>query len=296
MVMLKRIAAPMALVVALACAGPVLAADPTIDEVYQAARTGHLDQAQQLMNQVLRDHPNSAKAHYVEAEISARAGNIGRAREELATAQRLDPSGGFAKPEALAALQRELARGTASRGPTGYYTTAPRAEERRSSFPWPIVLLVVAGVAIAWALLRRRNPPQYGGGGYPQYPGGVPRAGGPGPGGGYSVPPPGYGPAGYGPPMGGGGLGSGIGGSLASGLAIGAGVAAGEELVHHLVDRDGNRVPAPPEYVPPPPPPDENNNMGGNDFGVSDNGGGWDDGGGSFGGDSGGGGGGDDWT
>jgi hypothetical protein len=294
MVMLKRIAAPLALVVALACAGPVLAADPTVDQVYQAARSGHLDEAQQLMNQVLRDHPNSAKAHYVEAELSARAGNLGRAREELANAQRLDPSGAFAKPEALAELQRQLARGE-SRGPTGYYRTAPVAQERRASFAfWPVILLVVAGVVIAWALLSRRNqPPQYGqyGGQYPR-PGGMPGAG---PGGGYGAPA-GYGP-GYGPPAGG-GMGSGIVGGLASGLAIGAGVAAGEELVHHFTDRDGNRVEAPPGYVPPP---DDNGNMGGNDFGVSDGGNSWDDNGGSFGGgDSGGGdgggGGGGDWT
>lgn len=290
MVMLKRIAAPLVLGVALAWAVPVLAADPTVDDVYTAARAGRLSEAQQLMDQVLKDHPNSAKAHYVESEISARAGNFGRAREELATAQRLDPSGGFAKPESLAALQRELARGSVSRGPTGYYPqTAPRAAEHH--FPWGIVLLVVAGVVIAWALLARRNPPpQYGGG----FGGGVPPAG-PMPGGGYGVPP-GYGPPGYGygPPVGG-GMGSGIVGGLATGLAVGAGVAAGEELVHHMLDRDGNPVPAPPNYVPPPP--DENSNMGGNDFGVSDNSS-WDDNSGSSfgGGDSGGGGGGDDWT
>ncbi len=289
MAMLKRIAAPLVLVTALVCAGPVLAAVPTVDQVYQAERSGHLDQAQQLMYEVLRDKPNSAKAHYVEAEISARAGNFGRARAELARAQQLDPSGGFAKPEALAALQRELARGNGNyRGygsPPGTYV---RPVERRSSFPWGIVLLVVAGVVIAWALLSRRNSPRYGG--YPQAGGGFPGGGGySGPAGGYG--PAGYGPAGYGPPAGG-GLGSGIVGGLASGLAVGAGVAAGEELVRHWIDKDGNRVEGPPpaDYVPP----DDNANMGGNDFGVSDSSS-WDDGGSSFGGDSGGGGG-DDWT
>ncbi|HVW67525.1 MAG TPA: tetratricopeptide repeat protein [Steroidobacteraceae bacterium] len=278
--MFKRIAASTVLVLALS-AGPVLAADPTIDQVYQAAQSGHLDQAQQMMNQVLRDHPNSAKAHYVEAEVAARAGNRTRAREELATAQRIDPSGSFANAGSLAALQRELAR-TSSSG--GYIRAVP--QEHRSSVPWGLILLVVAGVVIAWALLARRNPPQYGG--YTQYPGGVPPVG---PGGGYGGPA-GYGPGGYGPPMGG-GMGSGIVGGLASGLAIGAGVAAGEELVRHMIDRDGNRVPVPPDYVPPA---DDNPNMGGNDFGVT-GGGSWDDSGGgsSWGGDSGGGGG-DDWT
>jgi hypothetical protein len=280
--MFKRIAAPLVLVTALACAGPVLAADPTVDQVYQAARSGHLDEAQQLMNQVLRDHPNSAKAHFVEAEISARAANFPRAREELAKAQQLDPSGAFAKPESLASLQRELARGSSSGvRPNEYRTYPTRAPEHHFNW-WPIILLVGAGFVIVWALRRRT---QY----YPA--GGIPP--GPGPmGGGYGGPG-GYGPAGYGPPMGGGGIGSGIVGGLASGLALGAGVAAGEELVHHWIDKDGNRVEGtpPPGYVPPPQ--DDNANMGGDDFGVSDNSS-WDDGG--SGGDSGGGGGGDDWT
>ncbi len=294
MVMLKRIAAPLVLVAALACTDAVLAATPTVEQVYEAARAGHLDQAQQMMDQVLKDKPNSAKAHYVEAEVSARAGNFARARSELARAQQLDPSGSYAKPEALASLQRELARGSSSGYrslPPGTYAPSQyvRPVEHRSSFPWGIVVLLIAGVVIAWALLSRRTP-RYGGG-YPQYPGAVPPPPGGAPGGGYGAP--GYGPGGYGAPMGGGGMGSGIVGGLASGLALGAGVAAGEELVRHWVDRDGNRHEGPPpaDYIPPP---DDNANMGGNDFGVSDNGS-WDDSGSSFGGDSGGGGG-DDWT
>ena len=285
MAMFKRIAAPLVLVTALACAGPVLAADATVDQVYQAANSGHLDEAQQLMNQVLRDHPNSSKAHFVEAEISAKAGNFPRAREELAKARQLDPSGSFAKPDSLARLERELARGSVYSAPSQYRPY--RAQQEHHFSFWPILLLIGAGFVIVWALMSRRTPPpQY-------YPGGVPPSG---PVGGSYGGPAGYGPAGYGPPMGGGGMGSGIVGGLASGLALGAGVAAGEELVHHWIDRDGNRVegPPPPGYVPPPQ--DDNANMGGDDFGVSDNSS-WDDNsGGSFGGDSGGGGGGDDWT
>jgi hypothetical protein len=40
--------------------------DPTVHQIYEAASSGHLDQAQQMMDEVLRDHPNSAKAHYVQ--------------------------------------------------------------------------------------------------------------------------------------------------------------------------------------------------------------------------------------
>ena len=283
--MFKRFAAPLVLVVALACAGPVLAEDYTPHQIYEMANSGHVDQALQAMNEVLKNHPDKAEAHYVDAELQARVGNFPRAREELATALRLNPSGSFAKPEALAALQRQLARGEVSRGsPSSYPAPVAVREQHRSGSFWPIALLVFAGIVILWALMSRRRPPQY----YPPAAGPVGGGYGPGPMGG------GYGPAGYGPPMGGGGMGSGIVGGLASGLAIGAGVAAGEELVHHFTDRDGNRVEAPPGYVPPP---DDNPNMGGNDFGVSDSNSWGGDSGGSFGGDSGGGGGSDDsWT
>lgn len=280
--MFKRFVAPLVLVVALAGAGPVLANELTPHQVYQLADSGHMDQALAAMNEVLKNHPDKPEAHFVEAELQARVGDYQRAREELATALRLDPSGSFEKrPGALAALQRQIARGD-SRGPVGNYRTVPVQQRRSGSF-WPVALLIFAGIVIAWALLARRRPQYY------------PPAGGP-IGGGYGGPAPmggGYGPAGYGPPMGGGGMGSGIVGGLASGLAIGAGVAAGEELVHHLVDRDGNRIPAPPDYVPQQ---DDNNaDMGGNDFGVSDPNSWGGDGGG--GGDSFGGGGGDDsWT
>src|ERR1700736_5079560 len=50
------------------------AADPTMNQIYDAAAAGHLDQAQQMITQVLADHPNSAKAHYVQAELYAKEG------------------------------------------------------------------------------------------------------------------------------------------------------------------------------------------------------------------------------
>ncbi|HTT39312.1 MAG TPA: tetratricopeptide repeat protein, partial [Burkholderiales bacterium] len=52
--------------------GYAVAAEPTIHQVYQAADAGNYREAQAMMDQVLRDHPNSAKAHFVEAELLAR--------------------------------------------------------------------------------------------------------------------------------------------------------------------------------------------------------------------------------
>jgi uncharacterized protein len=257
-----------------AIAAPAFAdSDPTMDQIYSAASGGHLDQAQQMITQVLTDHPNSAKAHYVQAELYAKEGKTALARSELATAEQLKPDLSFASARSVQELKAQLGlrTGVMTSGMTpGVMRSAPAAPR----FPWGTVLILVGVVAILFMVFRRRNT-------YVQYPG----AGGPGMGGGA---PGTYGPGGYGPaPMGGGGIGSGIAGGLASGLAVGAGVVAGEELAHHFLDggRSGGGV------VPPAEAGDSgfsNSDMGGSDFGVNDPGSGWDDGG------SGGGGG--DWS
>ena len=274
--MFKNLRTSLVLILALGCVGPVLAqTSPTPHQVYEAVRAGHLDQADQMIKQALKDHPQSGEAHYVAAEVYAREGNLGSARQELATAETIAPGLPFAKVESVQHLQRELAQGQVMR-------PAPRFEQRNSqvhSVPWGTILVIVAVIAVFWAIMRRRSAAavyqQYGSG--PVVAGGAPGGYGPGPG---------YGP-GYG---GGSGIGSGIAGGLASGLAVGAGVVAGEELAHHFLDgnREGGVAPSGNEY----PPANPNADVGGNDFGLND-GSSWDDGG--SGGDSGGGGG-DDWT
>jgi len=251
--------------------------EPTVDQIYTAAAGGHLDQAQQMITQVLADHPTSAKAHYVQAELYAKEGKTSLARSELATAEQLKPGLPFESPRAVQELKSELGiRTNALGGPSGF-RSAPAA----ARFPWGTVLILAVVVGVLLMLFRRRSPPA-------QYPGQYPMAG-PGPGGAPGT----YGPGGYGPaPMGGGGIGSGIAGGLASGLAVGAGVVAGEELAHHFLD--GGRGTSG-GVIPPADAADSgfnsNSDMGGADFGVNDPGSGWDDGGGFS--DGGGGG---DWS
>ena len=257
---------------------PALAdADPTVDQIYQAAHAGHLDQAQQMMDQVLRDHPTSSKAHYVQADLYAREGNPGLARSELQRAEQLDPGLTKENPQAVQELKAQLGLVRRSGSDRPYLTGAAPAPR----FPWGTVLILALVVGVFWMLFRRRT--------YAQYPAGVAPMGGPAG--------PGYGPGGYGPGgggygPGGGGIGSSVAGGLAGGLAAGAGIVAGEELAHHFLD-GGQR----PVGLPPNDDGSQNANMGGNDFGVNDPSS-WDDnsggGGGDFGGD--GGGGGDGWT
>lgn len=240
--------------------------DPSVQQIYDEARAGHLDHAQQMITQVLADHPRSGKAHYVAAEIAARQGNASVARSELGRAEQLDPGLPFARPQAVQALKAEI-------GERGGATLLLAPE--RHSFPWGIVLVVGGVLLLLFMLFRRRNAPDvvgYPGGGYAAAP--VT----PGP---YPAAPGGYAP-GYGPP-GGGGIGTGIAGGLASGLAVGAGVVAGEELAHHFLDGDRHAGSVQPVFTDPAP---SNTEMGGNDFGINDPSG-WDDagGGGADGGD-----------
>jgi hypothetical protein len=268
------LAAALSVSAALAFSSPVFAqADPTMNQIYDAAAAGHLDQAQQMITKVLADHPTSAKAHYVQAELYAKEGKTSMARAELGAAERLSPGLPSFSPRSVQELKSQLGLASSERALSG---RAVSEAPRESRFPWGALLIGVVVVALLMMIFRRRNT-------YNAYP----PVTGPGPGMGGT--PGGYGP-GYGPAPMGGGLGSGIAGGLASGLAVGAGVVAGEELAHHFLDggrRDGGVIPAADAAEPPM----SNNDMGGADFGSNDSSS-WDDGGG-FGG---GGGGGDDWS
>ena len=282
---LRKITVPLALLIAVAVTGLALAAgpDPTPHQIYQAAEAGQLGQAEQMLNQVLADHPRSGEAHWVAAEIYARAGDFARARAELLTAQTLEPGLPFVRNRAaIGELEAQLSQGrVVQRAPEAPYGA------RRSGVPWKLILVSVAIIWIVSSIARRRR--QLAAGGYPQYPGqpypGQPMGMPPG-----GVVPPGA-PYGYGP-----GPGGGLMGSIGTGLAVGAGVAAGEALVGRVLGGGQAGGMIPPANAGEMAPPPVNGDMGGPDFGVS--GDSWDAGGGDLGsgGDFGGGDGGGGWT
>ncbi len=235
------------LATALLLGGTAIAAnDPTLHQVYQATQAGRLDEAQQMMNQVLKDHPDSAKAHYVEAEILVRQGKKSDAASELQTAQRLSPGLSFASAEAVNTLRAAIE----GQG-------AP--VQRRQGFPWGMLFLGIGAIFVIYFVFRSFA-------GRSRYVPAQPYGGQPGFGPGYGQ---GYGGQGYGPMGGGGGMGSGILSGLATGAAVGAGMVAGEEIAHHLMGGDsasrGDMTAASDSW------------NSGQDFGVSDNSS-WDDG------------------
>ncbi|MDR0458761.1 MAG: tetratricopeptide repeat protein [Burkholderiaceae bacterium] len=158
------------------------AAGPSVDQVYQAARAGNYAQAQSLMDQVLREHPDSAKAHFVEAELLARQGKLSAARGQLDNARRLDPSLSFAKPQAVQSLQALLTGG----GNGQARRMIGGAPLRQGGLSWGLILALVIVAGLVMMFLRARNR---GAAGY--RPLGAPMPGGPmgyGPAGGAMMP------------------------------------------------------------------------------------------------------------
>jgi len=245
--------------------------DPSLHEVYQAIHAGHVNEAQSMMTRVLKDHPESAKAHYVEAEVLVRMDRADEAQIELDHAERLAPGLPFATAEAQRSLRGLIAeRGRARSGSIERSSTISSEAPASPSIPWgPILIVGGVGLLLFMFFRARRQAVVMG-----------PAAA------------PGMGPVGTpygGAPYGGApGIGSGIVGGLATGAALGAGLVAGEALAHEfignhdrggndLADGSGSRI--------------ASDDGGGRDFGVSDAGS-WDSGSSDI-GDSGGGGGGD---
>lgn len=235
---------------------------PTIDQVYQAAKSGHLSDAQKMMDKVLAAHPKSAKARFVEAEILMKTGQTTKAREELANAEQLQPGLPFANPTAVAKLKTAL-------GLSSGQNIGATTQSGGNRFPWGMALLI-GGIILAIVLMIKALI-------------GRPNAAATGP----AVGPTGSMPMGMGYATGG-GIGSGLASGLATGVGVGAGIVAGEMLADRLLGGHtaSETIPATSGDSLSP-----NSDLGGNDFGITDHSG-WDSGdsgGFSDGGDSGGG-------
>lgn len=198
-------------------------AEATLPEVYKAVQSGQLAKADAMMKEVLQNHPNSAKAHYVAAELYAKEGKVDAARNHFIKAQNLAPGLPFAQAESVQKLQVQLAS-------TQVAPAASQASIFSNPLFWGLIAILVIGVVI---VMKRRkaeavqvyNAPSAG---YPGTPGGP--AGYPG----------GPGTPGYPGAPAAGGMGSGLMGSLATGAALGAGMYAGQALAGSLMGgRDG---------------------------------------------------------
>ncbi len=282
--MLKKAIYGLVLVVSACAAGAAFAGSvPSMHEVEAAAQAGRLNDAHGMMQQVLKEHPDSAKAHFVDAEILAKMGRTAEARDQLNAAEKLKPGLPFAKPHAVDELRAKLGQTRpaavqpqAQPQPQVQQQARPtpvstqQAAHNADGFPWAALIAAIGGlvlVIVVIRLLSRPNAPQPYGSNYQGNPAGQPNGYHPGMnlGGGYA-------PASS-------GMGSGILSGLATGAAVGAGMVAGEALAHHFMDgKSGDSSSAPSQastgnydnsYS------NSNNSdssydMGGTDFGVND--------------------------
>jgi hypothetical protein len=287
--------------------------EPTLDQVYATAKSGKLDQAQLMIQQVLISHPNSAKAFFVQSELYARQANLGKAREALATSEKLAPGLPFAKAPSVRALRTQLA---AKSAPLAASDAAPHlavlspgfnaapAAPVSSSTAWLLPLSLAVGViGLGYVLFRKKQPapfsPQTGfthqnglsgaqtfGAGatpyaQPVYPNQAGMNGSQsfGMGNGAAMQAP------YGQTPGS-GLGGRIMGGVATGLAVGAGVMAAQAIGRNLMGNPTQPVSLANHLeVNDFQAPDTNPDMGGTDFGVNDTNS-WDSGSGDVGGAS----------
>jgi hypothetical protein len=189
-----------------------------------------------MMREVVAAKPDSARAHYVLAEILAHERKFGEAREHASRARTLDPAVKFTDPAKFSnfeqLLQRQQGNAATAQVPAAVSPAAPPARaapvERSDSGGVPVWLLVVGVVifiALAMRFMRNRTAaaPQ------PAYAGGA----------GYGAAPGGYGYGGVPPAAGSGGP-----GLMGVGLAAAGGVAAGmlaERLLHG--DHDERSLP-----------------------------------------------------
>ncbi|PKY09954.1 hypothetical protein B1757_11695 [Acidithiobacillus marinus] len=210
---------------------PVAWAEPSVTQVTQAIQSGRLDQAQNMMQEVLKAHPHSAEAQYLEAQVLARQGQWSGAAAALQKAEQLAPGMPFVKPQILQKFQKEVK----SHQSGAQQTAAAKKGTWGSALVFFIGLILLIAVIAMFLRRRRQNAQLMYRGGPVQGPfAGMNGGYGPGgPGSGYP-----HGPMG-GMPQQGGGLGSSLASGIATGVGVGAGLAAGQALAGSLFGDHG---------------------------------------------------------
>lgn len=212
-----------------ACAATAFAL-PSVDAVRTEVAQGHDARAEEMIREVLAARPDSARAHYVHAEILAHLGRFAQAAGEAAQARRLDPALSFTQPDTFktfeAMLTREQASAAGLRAPATPLQMAPAGSSGGvPGWVWGGGLALLAALALSRLTSARQPAPVA-----------APAAWTPAPAapgmGGMAAP---YGMAPTAPAA---GAGSGL---LGAGLAAAGGVAAGM-LAERLME--GHREPA----------------------------------------------------
>ncbi len=158
------------LALALLLASSIAFALPAPKDIEAAVKAGQLDRAEQMLQEVIRAKPDSAKARYELGQVLARAGRKIEARDALIEAQRLDPALKFAHdPAQFQDFLKKLQGPGLSSAPVEFKPQAASVTAQASApaapaptFPWGYVLLGGGVLAAVWFFARRMAPPAAG--------------------------------------------------------------------------------------------------------------------------------------
>jgi tetratricopeptide (TPR) repeat protein len=142
---------------------------PSPKDIEAALNAGQTAQAESMLREVLKEKPQSAKAHYELGQVLAREGRYDQALGELRQAESIDPGLKFAhSPEQFHRIVAEVKELDAKRNVTQSAPVAPAAAPmatpahaepavQMSTVWWGIGLLFVVGLVLL--MMRSRTPP-----------------------------------------------------------------------------------------------------------------------------------------
>ena len=142
---------------------------PTLEAVQAEIGQGHYVQAETMMSEVVAAKPNSAKAHYIYAEILAHNKRFDQAMTQAAQAKSIDPSLKFTQPEKFRAFEQllERERSAAQSAKPAAVTQAPERKAAAAVTPapapsnsipsWIWALGGAAAALLAWRLWNGRQ-------------------------------------------------------------------------------------------------------------------------------------------
>ena len=122
---------------------------PTTQQVEAAVKQGNYGQAETMMAEVVAAKPESARAHYVYAEVLAHNGSFVKAQTEVAKAREIDPAIKFASADKFRAFEQLLQRENAPRAAPAERTPARSADASPTAQMAPVAPARVQAPATA---------------------------------------------------------------------------------------------------------------------------------------------------
>lgn len=132
---------------------PLIAiAEITPNDVAEKMKAGDTQTAELFTQQILKEHPNSAKAHYYMGQILAIEGKYKRSYQELKEAANLDRSLSFASSPDRFRIEMDKVKVNLGDAP------APAiSSQQDSSSHWGLILFIlIAGGMICWFFIRKK--------------------------------------------------------------------------------------------------------------------------------------------